>query len=34
MPAVTSIAQTLPDGDDAHEMESQGLRAPEIAASL
>jgi len=32
--AVTSVAQTLPDADAAHEMESQGLRALEIAASL
>jgi hypothetical protein len=32
--AVTSVAQTLPDADAAHEMESQGLRALEIAAAL
>jgi hypothetical protein len=34
MHAVTSVAQTLPDADAAHEMESQGLRALEIAATL
>jgi len=32
--AVTSVAQTLPDADAAHEMESQALRALEIAAAL
>jgi hypothetical protein len=32
--AVTSVAQTLPDADAAHEMEAQGLRALEIAAAL
>jgi hypothetical protein len=32
--AVTSVAQTLPDADAAHEMESLGLRALEIAAAL
>jgi hypothetical protein len=32
--AVTSTAQTLPDADAAHEMESQALRALEIAAAL
>jgi hypothetical protein len=34
MHAVTSVAQTLPDADAAHEMESLGLRALEIAAAL
>jgi hypothetical protein len=34
MHAVTSVAQTLPDADAAHDMESQGLRALEIAAAL
>jgi hypothetical protein len=34
MHAVTSTAQTLADADIAHEMEAQGLRALEIAASL
>jgi hypothetical protein len=34
MHAVTSVAQTLPDAEAAHEMESQGLRALEIAATL
>jgi hypothetical protein len=32
--AVTSVAQTLPDADAAHEMEAAGLRALEIAAAL
>jgi hypothetical protein len=32
--AVTSVAQTLPDADAAHDMEAAGLRALEIAASL
>jgi predicted ATPase with chaperone activity len=32
--AVTSVARTLADADAAHEMESQGLRALEIAAAL
>jgi hypothetical protein len=32
--AVTSVAQTQPDADAAHEMEAAGLRALEIAASL
>jgi len=32
--AVTSVAQTLPDADAAHEMEGLGLRALEIAAAL
>ncbi len=31
--AVTSVAQTLPDADQAHEMESTGLRAMELAAA-
>lgn len=30
--AVTSFAQTVPDGDRAHELESAGLRALELAA--
>ncbi len=32
--AVTSVAQTQPDADAAHEMEAAGLRALEIAAAL
>jgi hypothetical protein len=32
--AVTSTAQTLSDADAAHEMESQAVRALEIAAAL
>jgi hypothetical protein len=32
--AVTSVAQTLPNADAAHDMEAAGLRALEIAASL
>jgi hypothetical protein len=32
--AVTSVAQSLPDADAAHEMEAAGLRALEIASSL
>jgi hypothetical protein len=32
--AVTSVAQTLPDADTAHDMEAAGLRALEIAATL
>jgi hypothetical protein len=32
--AVTSVAQTLPDADAAHDMEAAGLRALEIAAAL
>jgi hypothetical protein len=32
--AVTSVAQTLPDADEAHELESLGIRAMELAASL
>jgi hypothetical protein len=34
MHAVTSAAQAQPDADTAHDMEAQGLRALEIAASL
>ncbi|MEV0135766.1 DUF932 domain-containing protein [Dactylosporangium sp. NPDC050688] len=34
MHAVTSVAQTLDDADDAYEMENVGLKAMEIAASL
>jgi hypothetical protein len=34
MHAVTSVAQTLPDADTAHEMESLALRALEVAAAL
>ena len=34
MHAVTSVAQTLPDADAAHEMESQAVRALGIAAAL
>ncbi len=34
MHAVTSTARTLPDADAAQDLESQGLRALEIAASL
>lgn len=34
MHAVTSVAQTLPDADAAHEMESVALRALDIAAAL
>jgi hypothetical protein len=34
MHAVTSVAQTLPDADTAHEMESLALRALDIAAAL
>ncbi|GLW58566.1 hypothetical protein [Kitasatospora phosalacinea] len=34
MHAVTSVAQTLPDADDAHEVEALGIRAMELAASL
>ncbi len=34
MHAVTSVAQTLPDADTAHEMESAALRALDIAAAL
>ncbi|MFD9691868.1 DUF932 domain-containing protein [Kitasatospora sp. NPDC059088] len=34
MHAVTSVAQTLPDADEAHELESLGIRAMELAASL
>jgi len=33
MHAVTSVAQTLPDADAAHEMESAALRALDIAAA-
>jgi hypothetical protein len=33
MHAVTSVAQTLPDADAAHDMESAALRALELAAS-
>jgi len=32
--AVTSVAQSLPDADAAHDMEAAGLRALEIAAAL
>jgi hypothetical protein len=32
--AVTSVAQGLGDADTAHEMESQALRALEVAATL
>jgi hypothetical protein len=32
--AVTSVARTLPDADAAHDIEAQGLRALEIAATL
>jgi hypothetical protein len=32
--AVTSVAQTLPDADTAHDMEAAGLRALEMAATL
>jgi hypothetical protein len=32
--AVTSVAQTLPDADAAHDMEAAGLRALEIATAL
>ena len=31
--AVTSVAQTLPDADEAHDLEAQGLRAMELAAA-
>ncbi|MEZ0095524.1 DUF932 domain-containing protein [Streptacidiphilus sp. EB129] len=31
--AVTSVAQTLPDTDEAHDLEAQGLRAMELAAA-
>ena len=34
MHAVTSVAQTLPDADTAHDMESLALRALDIAAAL
>ena len=34
MHAVISVAQTLPDADTAHEMESAALRALDIAAAL
>ncbi|MDH6138524.1 hypothetical protein P3T35_000501 [Kitasatospora sp. GP30] len=34
MHAVTSVAQTLPDADEAAELESLGIRAMELAASL
>lgn len=34
MQAVTSYAQTLPDADDALDMEADGLRALEVAAAL
>jgi hypothetical protein len=34
MQAVTSVAQTLDDADAAHEMESQAVRALDIAAAL
>jgi hypothetical protein len=34
MHAVTSVAQTQPDADAAHEMESLALRALEVAAAL
>jgi hypothetical protein len=34
MHAVTSVAQTQPDADTAHEMESLALRALEVAAAL
>ncbi|HET9897672.1 MAG TPA: hypothetical protein VFQ44_22305 [Streptosporangiaceae bacterium] len=34
MHAVTSVAQTLPDADAAHDLEAAGLRALEIAATL
>jgi hypothetical protein len=34
MHAVTSVAQTLPDADTAHEMESQAVRVLDIAAAL
>jgi hypothetical protein len=34
MHAVTSVAQTLPDADTAHEMDSQAVRALGIAAAL
>jgi hypothetical protein len=34
MHAVTSVAQTLPDADAAHEMESLAVRALDIAAAL
>ncbi|MGP3920569.1 DUF932 domain-containing protein [Nonomuraea sp. 10N515B] len=33
MHAVTSVAQTLPNADTAHEMESQALRAMQLAAT-
>ena len=33
MHAVTSVAQTLPDADAAHDMESAALRALEVAAA-
>ena len=33
MHAITSVAQTLPDADAAHEMESAALRALELAAA-
>jgi hypothetical protein len=32
MHAVTSVAQTLPDADTAHELESQALRILQLAA--
>jgi hypothetical protein len=34
MHAVTSVAQTIPDADTAHDMEAAALRALEIAATL
>jgi hypothetical protein len=34
MHAVASVAQTLPDADAAHEMESAAVRALDIAAAL
>jgi hypothetical protein len=34
MHAVTSVAQTLPDAGPAHGMESQAVRALDIAAAL
>jgi hypothetical protein len=32
--AVTSLAQTLPDADTAHDLETAALRALDIAATL
>jgi hypothetical protein len=34
MQAVTSVAQTLDDGDTAHDLEAQALRAMDLAAQI